>query len=67
MMIFEDMVVKWLEKKTGRTVEKSGFLKSGDFFFTGEGLNFTYKNQPVNHSGVAMYPVYREGDHELAG
>nr|DAE23015.1 MAG TPA: hypothetical protein [Siphoviridae sp. ct2u94] len=66
-MIVEDMVVKWMEIKSGSTVEKTGFLKSGDFFFTGDGLDFTYKSNPVNHKGLAMYPVYREGNNELAG
>lgn len=65
-MIVEDIVVKWLESQAGRTVEKSGFIKSGDFYFTGDGLDFTYKSKHVNHRGLAMYPVYREGNNELA-
>ncbi|MEL7694952.1 MULTISPECIES: hypothetical protein [Pantoea] len=66
-MILEDMTVKWLEKHNGHIVEKAGFMKLGDFHFSGDGLNFTHKGDQVNHSGVAMYAVYREGDHELAG
>lgn len=66
-MVVEDMVVSWLKINGGKVVERSGFLKSGDFIFPGPGLDFTHKGCLVTPQGLELRPVYREGDHEFSG